>query len=49
MFCVVKINIINITDVAVCGMKHNDAVSNNNKSTVILCSMRSVGPVAQSV
>jgi hypothetical protein len=30
----------NITDVAVCSMKHNDAVSNNNNS-IIICSIRS--------
>ena len=39
MFCMITLNILNITDVAVCCKKHNDVVTNNNKSTII-CSIR---------
>jgi len=34
MFCMITIKMIYITDVAVCIMKHNDGVSNNNKSKI---------------
>jgi hypothetical protein len=35
MFCMITIKIINITDVVVCSVTHNNVVSNNNKSTII--------------
>jgi hypothetical protein len=32
---------INTTGVAVCSMEHNDNVSNNNKKSKVICSIRS--------